>query len=163
MIKVPSHNNFDSIPQNNTPSLPDNNINFPNDLDDDMGNGDFDSNMDNGDLESENDPKKEIQQLTGKLSQALRQYNNNQDKPDTELNKYVAGMIIPQASKSLTNDDKDEVIKKINTNSSDNQDFDENDDTVNEMMDSLMNYEKNRNNLIMNKNKPKNNPFISNR
>lgn len=86
--------------------------------DDDLENGmdnSFDNNID-GNGES-TDPKKQIQQLTGKLSQELRNYNNDQTKPDTELNKYVAGMIIPQASKALTSDDKSEIIDKINNNS----------------------------------------------
>lgn len=59
------------------------------------------------------DPKKYIQQLSGKLSQELRKYNNDQDQPDEELNKYVAGMIIPQASKGLTDKGKKEIIGKI--------------------------------------------------
>lgn len=86
--------------------------------DDDLGNSmsdSFNSDID-GNGES-SDPKKQIQQLTGKLSQELRSYNNDQTEPDSELNKYVAGMIIPQASKALTGDDKSEIIDKINNNS----------------------------------------------
>lgn len=59
------------------------------------------------------DPKKYIQQLSGKLSQELRKYNNEQGQPDEELNKYVAGMIIPQASQGLTDKGKKEIIGKI--------------------------------------------------
>ena len=71
--------------------------------------------MDNGGLDGDDtlDPKKGVQKLTGKLSQELRTYNDNQPNPDTELNKYVAGMIIPQASKGMTDKDKQEVINKI--------------------------------------------------
>ena len=61
----------------------------------------------------ENDPKKEIQKLSGQLSQKLRTYNDEQQSPDTDLNKYVAGMVITQATKSMTSDEKAEVINKI--------------------------------------------------
>ena len=43
----------------------------------------------------------------------MRKYNNGQEQPDEELNKYVAGMIIPQASKGLTDKGKKEIIGKI--------------------------------------------------
>lgn len=80
----------------------------------DESNSDFDSNFDAGVKADENaDPKKYIQQLSGKLSQELRKYNDTQQQPDTELNKYVAGMIIPQASKGMTDNDKQEVIGKL--------------------------------------------------
>ena len=80
--------------------------------------------------------------MTGKLSQELRKYNNDQSEPDTELNKYVAGMIIPQSTKVLDGDDKEEIITKINkgeTSDEDdmNQDVDsENDDIGDEMQDN---------------------------
>ena len=59
----------------------------------------------------ENTPKKEIQQLTGTISQKLRTYNDTEN--DSELSKYVAGMIIPQACKAMTDDDKQDIINKI--------------------------------------------------
>ena len=59
------------------------------------------------------DPKKYIQQLSGKLSQELRKFNDTQEQPDEELNKYVAGMIIPQATKGLTDKGKKEIIGKL--------------------------------------------------
>lgn len=65
--------------------------------------------------EDEMDPKKDIQKQTGALSQALDQYNQEQEKPDTELNKYVMNMIGKQAGKALTPKDKKEVMKKMNT------------------------------------------------
>ena len=45
----------------------------------DMGNGsEFDTNFDAGvDADEDTDPKKYIQQLTGKLSQSLRKYNSS--------------------------------------------------------------------------------------
>jgi hypothetical protein len=85
-----------------------------------MGNDNMDNNMgdDMGDMnnddESIDDPKKNIQRLAGKLSQALRTYNMEQEKPDTDLNKYVVGMIATQAAKDMTSDEKQEIVKKIN-------------------------------------------------
>ncbi len=85
-----------------------------------MGNDNMDNNMGddmgdvNNDDESIDDPKKNIQRLAGKLSQALRTYNMEQEKPDTDLNKYVVGMIATQAAKDMTSDEKQEIVKKIN-------------------------------------------------
>lgn len=76
----------------------------------------YDSNFDAGvDADEETDPKRYIQQLTGKLSQSLRIYNEQQPQPDTDLNKYVAGMITKQASEGLTKSDIDEIISKLNS------------------------------------------------
>lgn len=76
----------------------------------------FDTNFDAGvDADEQTDPKKYIQQLTGKLSQTLRNYNQNQNDPD--LNKYVAGMIATQAANGLADNDKDEIIDKIQNGS----------------------------------------------
>ena len=59
------------------------------------------------------EPEKYIQQVTGKLSQSLRKYNESLPQPDADLNKYVAGMINAQALKGLSKEDADEIIKKI--------------------------------------------------
>ena len=84
------------------------NDNMDNNMGDDMGD------MNNNDDESVDDPKKNIQRLAGKLSQALRTYNMEQESPDTDLNKYVVGMIATQAAKDMTSDEKQEIVKKIN-------------------------------------------------
>jgi hypothetical protein len=74
----------------------------------------FDTNFDPGvEADEEQDPKKFIQQLTGKLSQSLRKYNENNRQPDADLNKYVAGMIAKQAMEGLSQEDADEIIDKI--------------------------------------------------
>lgn len=91
----------------------------------DMGNDDsaFDTNFDAGvDADENTDPKKFIQQLTGKLSQSLRKYNNDLPKPDEELSKYVAGMILKQTTDGLTDSDKKDIIDKVNGNGSDDND-----------------------------------------
>lgn len=85
---------------------------------------DFDSNFDPGvEADEETDPKRFIQQLTGKLSQSLNSYNNENGEVDQDLNKYVASMVVTQAAKGLDDKDRKEIIKKINT--SDAEDTDE--------------------------------------
>lgn len=74
----------------------------------------FDTNFDAGvEANEETDPKRFIQQLTGKLSQSLRQYNEQLPQPDADLNKYVAGMITKQAINGLSSEDVDEILDKI--------------------------------------------------
>ena len=138
----------------------------------------------------ENDPKKEIQKLSGKLSQELRNYNNDQETPDTDLNKYVAGMVIPQATKAMTSDEKAEVIKKIKKGMTDDDVEDgesmEGDDMggedqmgdapmesrfrldkiINEIVGSIINGEERKSReetKITNDNVTNKNPFVSNR
>lgn len=83
----------------------------------------FDSNFDAGvDADENQDPKKFIQQLAGKLSQSLRTYNNELPKPDADLNKYVAGMVNKQATEGLTQDDIDEIMSKIKADETENMD-----------------------------------------
>ena len=94
----------------------------PNMMGGDMGNGsEFDTNFDAGvDADEDTDPKKYIQQLTGKLSQSLRKYNSSLPQPETDLCKYVAGMILKQTTEGLTDGDKKEIIDKVNGNGGEN-------------------------------------------
>ena len=79
----------------------------------------FDTNFDAGvEADEETDPKHYIQQLTGKLSQSLNSYNE-ENGPDAGLSKYVASMIIAAACKNIDEKAKKELIEKINTASSD--------------------------------------------
>lgn len=79
----------------------------------------FDSNFDAGvEADEETDPKRYIQQLTGKLSQSLNKFNDEQGN-DEGLSKYVGKMIIAQAAKALDDSGKKELIKAINTTESD--------------------------------------------
>lgn len=103
----------------------DNTMNAPIDVPMDNGNGDepeqnqFDTNFDAGvEADEETDPKHYIQQLTGKLSQSLNSYNE-ENGPDAGLSKYVASMIIAAAAKNLDEKAKKELIEKINSASSD--------------------------------------------
>jgi hypothetical protein len=107
---------------------------MPSDSDENMPNenlpSDFDTNFDAGvEADEETDPKKYIQQLTGKLSQTLNSYNNENGEPDTELGKYVLGMLVKQGTRGMDDKDRKEIIKKINTN---NSEIDNEDDLDNE-------------------------------
>lgn len=71
---------------------------------------DFDAGVD---ANEDDDPKRYIQQLTGKLSQSLRKYQEGLPTPDTDLDKYVAGMILKQATDGLNDEDTKDVLGKI--------------------------------------------------
>ena len=74
----------------------------------------FEADFDAGvEANEDEDPKKYIQQLTGKLSQSLRKYNEGLPKPDAELSKYVAGMIIKQAVDGLSQEDVADIMDKV--------------------------------------------------
>lgn len=86
----------------------------------DGGGEDLDGNFDAGvDADEEQDPKKYIQQLSGKLSQSLRKYNNNLPQPDADLNKYVAGMIVKQAVNGMSEEDVNDILNKLKTDEDD--------------------------------------------
>ena len=60
------------------------------------------------------DPLKEIQRLTGQLSQKMRAIIQNIDPKDT---KYIINSVIAAADlKNLSNEDKDNIINKIDGN-----------------------------------------------
>lgn len=108
-------------------------------------NNEFDTNFDPGvEADEEQDPKKFIQQLTGKLSQSLRKYNENNGQPDVDLNKYVAGMITKQAMEGLSQDDADEIIDKIKADEDfsiedgENQEIEQGTDQAVQQMDNQM-------------------------
>lgn len=113
---------------------------------DDIGGGQqddeqqFDADFDAGvEADENNDPKRYIQQLAGKLSQSLRKYNEGLPNPDTDLNKYVAGMANDAAVEGLNPDDVEEIISKIKSdeNSDNNQEVPQtNDENVPPMGDN---------------------------
>lgn len=105
------------------------------------GESEFDTNFDAGvEADEDTDPKKYIQQLTGKLSTTLNNFNNENE--DEGLNKYVAKMIVKQATKNLDDAAKKDIIKAINTSSEKDVDEDEPDtemkvdDESNDVVDS---------------------------
>lgn len=82
----------------------------------------FDTNFDAGvEANEEEDPKKYIQQLTGKLSQSLRKYNESLPQPDAELSKYVAGMIIKQTIEGLPQEDVADILDKVEKDDEENE------------------------------------------
>lgn len=111
---------------------------MPNEMngDDTQMPSEFDSNFDAGvEADEETDPKRFIQQLTGKLSQSLNSYNNENGEPDTELGKYVLGMLVKQGVKGMDEKDKKEIIKKINTSDTEEDLDDMGEDMTDEMPD----------------------------
>lgn len=107
---------MDMMPQEPQGEMPANNPMPPMDepQDTDGGKSEFDTDFDAGvEADEDEDPKKFVQQLTGKLSTTLGSYlNENGD--DDGLCKYVAKMIIKQAAKGLDEKSKKELIKTIN-------------------------------------------------
>lgn len=98
------------------------NASMPDEMPQDNGQSEFDTNFDAGvSADEDTDPKKYIQQLTGKLSQSLSSYNN-ENGDDPELSKYVGKMIVKQAAKGLDDNGKKELVKAINSVKSDNGD-----------------------------------------
>lgn len=84
-------------------------------VDNGSGESEYDTNFDAGvEADEDEDPKKFIQQLTGKLSQELNKYNN-ENGDDEELSKYVGKMIAKAAAKGLDEKGRKELIKSINT------------------------------------------------
>ena len=83
--------------------------------DEPQGGSQFDTNFDAGvEADEDTDPKKYIQQLTGKLSTTLNSYNS-ENGDDEGLNKYVAKMIVKASTKNMDDTQKKEIIKAINT------------------------------------------------
>lgn len=105
--------------QDNSQGMPEQEGGFP---------SNFDTNFDAGvEADEETDPKTYIQQLTGKLSQTLNTYNNDNGEPDVELGKYVLGMLIKQGVKGMDDKDKKDIIKKINTDDTETNEIPEGD------------------------------------
>lgn len=68
------------------------------------------------------DPKKFIEQLSGKLGQSLRKYATDQGQPDFKLEKFAINSVISAThTAEMDPKDKDEIIKKINTSGNDDQ------------------------------------------
>ena len=60
------------------------------------------------------DPKKFIEQLTGKLGQSLRKYSEEQGQPDFELEKFAINSLLSATHTSeMDADDQDDIVKKV--------------------------------------------------
>jgi hypothetical protein len=66
------------------------------------------------DADEESDPKKFIEQLTGKLGQSLRKYNEEQGQPDFELEKFAINSLLSATHTSeMDADDQKDIINKV--------------------------------------------------
>ena len=62
--------------------------------------------------DEETDPKKYIEQLTGKLGQTLRKYTEEQGQPDFELEKFAINSLLSATHTSeMDEEDKKDIIK----------------------------------------------------
>lgn len=68
------------------------------------------------------DPKKFIEQLSGKLGQSLRKYTEGQGQPDFKLEKFAINSVISATHTSeMPEEDKNDIIKKINSAGNDDE------------------------------------------
>jgi hypothetical protein len=78
--------------------------------------------------DEDTDPKKFIEQLTGKLGQSLRTYNEEQGQPDFELEKFAINSLLSATHTSeMDEEDKNDIIKKVNTAGNDSNDSNDSD------------------------------------
>lgn len=64
--------------------------------------------------DEETDPKKFIQQLTGKLGQSLRNYTKEQGQPDFELEKFAINSLLSAThTGEMDNEDQKDIINKV--------------------------------------------------
>jgi len=83
------------------------------------------------------DPKKFIEQLTGKLGQSLRKYTEEQGQADFELEKFAINSLLAAShTGQMDSEDQKNIIKKVKTSGKDSdesmtdlEDNEENDDT----------------------------------
>ena len=72
--------------------------------------------------DEDEDPKKYIQQLAGKIGQSLRDYEKDLDNPDFELEKFVINSVISATNTSeMDKEDQEDIIKKVETSGSDDE------------------------------------------
>ncbi len=64
--------------------------------------------------DEESDPKKYIEQLTGKLGQSLRKYTETQGQPDFELEKFAVNSLLSAThTGEMDSEDQKDIIKKV--------------------------------------------------
>ena len=86
--------------------------------------------------DEDEDPKKFLQQLAGKMQTSLRKYTSKEGQPDFELEKYIINSIISATHTSqMPDDDKKDIIKKIK----DAGEGDENNEKKDDELDSDLN------------------------
>lgn len=66
------------------------------------------------DTDEQSDPKKFIQQLSGKLGQSLRSYTKQQGGPDLELEKFAVNSLLSATHTSeMDQEDQSDIINKV--------------------------------------------------
>ena len=69
------------------------------------------------------DPKKYIEQLTGKLGQSLRKYEDEQGSPDFELEKFAINSLLSATHTAKMNpEDQKDIIKKVKSSGQGDED-----------------------------------------
>lgn len=105
-----------------TPQMP---INSPTIQQPPMGDdGMMDTGMEepmNQPMENGDDNTKEVQELSGKLSQKLGEINSS--NPNSDLSKYAANMVLTQAIKGMDDSDAEEVKSKLNNTNNDSNEM----------------------------------------
>lgn len=103
---------------------PSDDLDFGTDMDTDMGaepstdDKPFDDEPFDAGVEAdeESDPKKFIEQLTGKLGQSLRKYNEEQGQPDFELEKFAINSLLSAThTAKMDAEDQKDIISKVKT------------------------------------------------
>lgn len=90
--------------------------------------------------DEEEDPKKFIQQLAGKLGQSLRKYNEEQGEPDFELEKFAVNSVLSATHTSeMDSQDQKDIIKKVKTSGKGDEDVDTSEEPSDETQDDSEN------------------------
>ena len=90
--------------------------------------------------DEDTDPKKFIEQLSGKIGQSLRKYTDETGQPDFELEKFAINSLLSAThTAEMDEDDRKDIIKKVNTagdgNDSEKPDMGGDDENNSEMPD----------------------------
>lgn len=73
--------------------------------------------------DEESDPKKFIEQLTGKLGQSLRKYTEQQGQPDFDLEKFAINSLLSATHTSeMDAEDQKDIISKVKTSGQGDED-----------------------------------------
>lgn len=74
-------------------------------------------------VDEESDPKKFIEQLTGKLGQSLRKYNEQLGQPDFELEKFAINSLLSATHTSeMDAEDQKDIINKVKSSGQGDED-----------------------------------------
>jgi hypothetical protein len=80
--------------------------------------------------DEESDPKKFIEQLTGKLGQSLRKYTEDQGQPDFDLEKFAVNSLLSAThTGEMDSEDQKDIIKKVKSSGKGDGDEESTDDT----------------------------------